>query len=453
MLQSRSMQKEIHTIKVTGSKLSGSISIVSNKNAVLPCIVASLLTTETCTFKKTPKSPDVLKIIKTLEHLGAEVVWSAEDTLQITCKNITTGVLPESIRGIQAAALFAGPLLVRVGECSIPRSVGCKLGFRGYEGHVDYLAAAGVVAEETEDIILFKKSVNEISSHCEFIQPLVTPTENLLMFLAGASTTDVEISGIAQEPHVACLIKMLGKMGAVITGKGSVVSVTGSKELKGAHMDFSEEPDQVDFFGVVVSILATKSDVDIQLGCKAPSSIIHMMKFLVSTGAVMSLDESQEVVHVQGSKSSFHPINSFPKAGESTWKLDPGPWPAFPVDCLPSFVTWACMNEQSGTKTVIQNWMYENGLRYGDCLRDMGARVSHLEDQKITVEGGVGNPFHRSVRVRAPEVIEGVRAVFIAALAATENTTIEIQNVEPILRRNPEIFELYQNIGAKIEFI
>jgi UDP-N-acetylglucosamine 1-carboxyvinyltransferase len=447
------MSQEIHSIKVTGSKLSGTISIVANKNAVLPSIIASLLTTETCTFKKTPKSPDVLKITKSLEHLGAEVVWTSEDTLQITCKNITSGILPESIRGIQAAALFAGPLLVRVGECRIPRSVGCKLGFRGYEGHVDYLSAAGVVAEETEDTILFKTTNSQPATYCEFMQPLVTPTENLLMFLSGVNGQEVEVSGIAQEPHVACLIKMLRLMGATITGKGSIVSVKGSQDLKGVEIDFGEEPDQVDFFGVAVSILATKSDVDIDLGCKAPSSIMHMMKFLISTGAVMNLDENQTVVHVQGSKSSFHPISSFPKAGESTWKLDPGPWPAFPVDCLPSFVTWACMNEQVGTKTVIQNWMYENGLRYGDNLRDMGARISHLEDQKIIVDGGTGNPFHRSTRVLAPEVIEGVRAVFIAALAATETTTIEIERVQPILRRNPDIFKLYQQLGAKIEVL
>jgi UDP-N-acetylglucosamine 1-carboxyvinyltransferase len=52
-------------IKIIGGKpLHGELQIEVNKNAVLPALCATLLTSDNCVMKNVPKSPDVLKILQ-----------------------------------------------------------------------------------------------------------------------------------------------------------------------------------------------------------------------------------------------------------------------------------------------------------------------------------------------------------------------------------------------------
>src|ERR1700761_6750920 len=151
------------SIKIKGGlPLSGTIAIAPNKNAILPALIAAILTDETMTYKNVPASPDVTKILAALSEMGASVAIN-DSTVTICCKKITTSVVPSKhIHEMQAGYLFAGPLLTRFGEASIPPSAGCQLGYRGYEDHAEYFkklhVEVGLKDIGKEKYVHFKRS-------------------------------------------------------------------------------------------------------------------------------------------------------------------------------------------------------------------------------------------------------------------------------------------------------
>jgi UDP-N-acetylglucosamine 1-carboxyvinyltransferase len=450
------------TIKIKGGKpLQGTIKIAPNKNAILPALLASILTDETMTYKRVPRSPDVEKILAALRAMGATVI-SKEETVTICCRNLATSIVPnEIINEMQAGYLFAGPLLARFGKASIPPSSGCQLGYRGYEDHAEYLKKLCVEVTFIDihqqkyihfNVMGFPKDCPIVSDSTEglyeqrkssYNNPLVTPTENILMFLAGMSRFDTEIGGIAQEPHVVQLIELLQKMGAQIKGKGSTIKIRNPGKLKG--VTFVPGPDHVDYFGFVITAAMTKSDLHLQL--PVTESIEHMNEFIKDIGIVLEIKD--DGVTVIGSESSYKPSSTFPRANDAnTYKMNPGPWPMFPIDCLPSFVAWSTLNQNPETSTFSNNWMYDNGIEYVPVMQQMGARILSFDRQRVTT-GGIANshPYRSTLEVSAPQVIEGVRAIISCALSGGDHT---IHNAQYILRRNPNFFEVLKNLGADI---
>lgn len=454
------------TIKIKGgTPLHGTVTIAPNKNAILPALLASILTDEVMTYTNVPESPDVKKILAALKTMGAQV-RQKEDTVVICCKALTTNIVPsEHIREMQAGYLFAGPLLARFGKAAIPPSSGCQLGYRGYEDHAEYFRKVGVGVDlleiEGQTYVHFtandsRKEYRTVSKNSEplyesrtvsYNSPLVTPTENILLFLAGNSRFDTELSGIAQEPHVVQLIDLLKMMGVQIKGKGSTIKIRSSGKLKGAQ--FIPGPDHVDYFGFVITAAMTKSTLLLQLPVTA--GIVHMNEFIKSIG--IALDVKKDGVRVLGNQSSYKPSETFPRAQDAkTYKMNPGPWPMFPVDCLPSFVAWSTLNNDPTTSTFVNNWMYDNGIEYVPVMQQMGARILGSDRQRVTTMGVTGSHPYRSsnLEVTAPNVIEGVRALISCALSGGEYS---IHNAHYILRRNPNFFTVLKELGAVIEIM
>ena len=454
------MKKTTITATIKGGKvLSGEIMIVPNKNAVLPAIAASILTNETMTYHNLPFSPDVEKMLKTLSKMGAEVD-DLSATIHICCKKIRTHKVPsDEINDMQAGYLFAGPLLARFGKASIPLSSGCRLGYRGFEDHAEYFKKIGVTFSVDDNYVHFevRESIKDEELRVRNNEPLheertvlynsafVTPTENILMLLARTSRFETKISGIAQEPHVVQLIGLLRRMGVTIKGDGSTVSIIGKDILSGTS--FTAEPDHVSYFGFAITAAMTKSDIMFRVPIPLPFGIVHMNEFLQETG--IKLEVVENGVKIYGSQSSFTPSDTFPKFDVGIYKVNPGPWPMFPVDCLPSMVAWSSMNADPSTSTRLNNWMYGDGLKYASVLKEMGAKLS-FDDQRVTVQGTPsGNPYITSADITAPDVIEGCRAVISCALAG--KGSYEIKNVQYILRREPHFFEILKACGADIE--
>lgn len=453
------------TIKIKGGKtLGGKVAIAPNKNAILPAIAASILTNEIMTYTNMPMSPDVKKMLAALKHMGAEVIADVGNHIvTICCKNLNTCIVPsEHIYEMQAGYLFAGPLLARFGEAVIPKSSGCRLGYRGHEDHAEYFRELGVWFEVTDNQVIFK--LNESIKDQRIVEkgrlspqkreivydnPLVTPTENILMLLAGTSAYETEISGIAQEPHVVQLIELLKKMGVKIKGKGSTITVTGGDNLQGVI--FTAETDHVDYFGFAIMAAMTESSITAVLPVPLSHGIKRMNHFMKKMGIAFEVLNSKEVLF-KGKSSAFNPIGTFPRADTDTFKMNPGPWPMFPVDCLPSFIAFSSMNTSPTTATRSTNWMYTDALKYVPVMKEMGAAVSFSDDQRVMIRGTEnGNPYNKKLTVTSPDVIEGARAIISCALSGTGEYTI--QNVHYILRRNPDFFDILKKLGADIEIV
>jgi UDP-N-acetylglucosamine 1-carboxyvinyltransferase len=418
-----------------------------------------------CRYKNVPKSPDVLKILDALKELGAAIRVDQEEgnvmDLSIrTSEQMKTDV-SECLKEVQSAYLLVGPLLARFGRCTIPRPLGCQLGFRGYESHLNYLRSFNVTVEEIagdrllfsykkKDLPLVAKGISSPRVIESFSDAAVTATENLLMFLSLYPET-VRVSGIAEEPHVRDLIAFLGTMGASIGGNGNSRDISGMQKLRGGT--YVAGPDYVEFFGSIVLALMTRSNLILHVPIR-DLALHHMVHFARQYGAQIEVTDDGnggENFQVNGSDYVWLPAPDFPKAGMREFKLTPRPWPGFPVDCLPAAIALSTMNRNPETSFMAINWMYENGLLYPQAMRHMGAHIPLLEDQRVLIMGTSGNPFTSSRRIVAPNVIEGVRALILCGLSAGEGIEIIIDNVDPIFRRNPGIVKQLQSLGADIE--
>jgi UDP-N-acetylglucosamine 1-carboxyvinyltransferase len=101
-----------------GLPLSGEVTISGSKNAVLPILAATLLTSETCIIRRVPDLSDVGFMLKILQSLGAEVTRDG-GTLTIRAAKISGRGDYELIRKMRGSICILGPLLARLKEADL----------------------------------------------------------------------------------------------------------------------------------------------------------------------------------------------------------------------------------------------------------------------------------------------------------------------------------------------
>ena len=109
--------------------ISGTHRVSGNKNAALPMIAASLLTSESVTLENVPDISDVAAMLAAAGDFGAKVerdLRSAKVT--ITTPKIRSAKIDAKLAArIRTSFLFAGPLLARAGRASLPPRSRCSL--------------------------------------------------------------------------------------------------------------------------------------------------------------------------------------------------------------------------------------------------------------------------------------------------------------------------------------
>ena len=100
-----------------GRPLHGKIEISGAKNSALPCLAATLLTSETVILHNVPYVRDLITQRRLLEDLGATVLTPELRTHKVTASNIQIFEAPyELVKTMRASVLALGPLLARFGQ-------------------------------------------------------------------------------------------------------------------------------------------------------------------------------------------------------------------------------------------------------------------------------------------------------------------------------------------------
>src|SRR5215475_2687497 len=101
-----------------GRRLQGDVAVSGAKNAALPILISSLLTTETCVYQGIPHLVDINTTLRLLSGLGVAVdkdSWAADSgdlTLQAEqVKNVEASY--DLVKTMHASFLVTGPLLAR----------------------------------------------------------------------------------------------------------------------------------------------------------------------------------------------------------------------------------------------------------------------------------------------------------------------------------------------------
>ena len=131
-----------------GIPLSGSVKISGAKNAVLPILAASLLSSGVTVINDIPRLRDVQVMKEVLEFLGCSVEWSGT-TMKIDGSKVSSIEVSDFLmRKMRASNLVMGPLLTKFGSAKLSFPGGCAIGSRPMDLHLKGLATMGAQIEE-----------------------------------------------------------------------------------------------------------------------------------------------------------------------------------------------------------------------------------------------------------------------------------------------------------------
>lgn len=411
-----------------GKPLSGEITVAGNKNAIMPCLAASILTPETSTFTNVPDIEDVKTSIQILQDLGAKVERPQADTITVTPGNLSkTELSPELVAKLRSSILYLGPLLGRFGEATMRHPGGCILGRRPVGTHFQAIRDFGGSVITTEGN--YQGTFSNRANDTIFLdEASVTATENL-MCLAAATPGKTTILGAACEPHVVNLADYLNAMGAHVTGAGTnTITIKGTDKLHGAKHEISSDYIETGTFAILAA--ATHSHITIH---QAQPQDFHMIGTYLKAFGVEFTFHDGHILEVK--PSDLH-------TPEHIKEIQTRPWPGFPTDVLSPLVVLAT---QAQGATLIHEWMYDGRLLFSDKLITMGADIVTCDPHRIIVKGKT--PL-RGKHLTSPDIRAGI-ALVIAGLIATGETIID--HTELIGRGYQNLAPRLQALGADIE--
>lgn len=405
-----------------GVRLSGSITVSGAKNAVLPIIVAALLSEGDCRIQDVPHLADVKTIYEVLAELGAKVHWDDNDTLNINCSDINKCEAPyDYVRKMRASVLVMGPLLGRLGKAKISMPGGCAIGTRPIDLHLKGFEAMGVrINIEHGNIMAEAPELKGARIYLDY--PSVGATENILMAGVLAKGTTI-IENAAEEPEIVDLANLINNMGGKVRGAGTkVIKIEGVKKL--GSTTHTIIPDRVEVGSYMVAAAITKSKLNLENVIS--DHLKPVIAKLRETGA--EIEETASGLIVIGNENI--------KAVD----VKTLPYPGFPTDMQAQFMALATVAQ--GT-SIITETVFENRFMHAEELRRMGADIK-IEGCSAVVEG---LPHLLGAPVKATDLRAGA-AMILAGLVAKGET--EISNIYHIDRGYDNIVEKLKSVGAKI---
>jgi len=408
-----------------GNKLKGKVKIYGNKNSILPCLAACLLTEEEVILKNVPQIADVEVMIQILQTLGAEV-QTADHKVTIRVEKIKTTILPhELVSKLRASLLLVGPLLARMGKVEFSHPGGDIIGRRGFEVHLNGFQDLGYKVGINDREYKITKSKNVPFEARIFLEVAsVTGTENLILVSVTKKGTTI-IRNAAQEPHVVDLCNMLNSMGARIEGIGSqTLKIDGVNQLTGT--DFTIGSDNIEF-GTYAAIAAiTGGEIEIEnCECMDIEPILWPLKKMG-----LMFDNTGGSIKVSAGKLMAIP------------RLVTNQWPGFPTDLLSIIIV---LSTQAKGVSLLHDWIYESRMFFVDKLISMGANITIADPHRVLVYG----PSKLNGRnLETPDIRAGM-ALVLAALAARGRSIIN--RAELIERGYEGVVLKLGELGASIE--
>ena len=125
-----------------GVPLCGDVTVSGAKNAVLPIMAATLLTSEPCVIRRVPNLSDVRFMGQILSWLGASVKISG-DTIRIQARKIKGTGDYDLVRKMRGSICIMGPLLGRLKRAIVSLPGGCVIGARPINLHLKGFESLG----------------------------------------------------------------------------------------------------------------------------------------------------------------------------------------------------------------------------------------------------------------------------------------------------------------------
>ena len=219
-------------LEVFGAKrLRGQINISGSKNASLPILAATLLSTKKVYLDNLPKVQDIKTMISLLQSLGSSIKFNKKRLIVNNQKQNKKFASYTLVKTMRAGILVLGPLLAKFGNAKVSLPGGCAIGTRPIDIHLKALSKLGVKYKILQGYVHANAPKGLIGSKIRFSKISVGATENLIIAASLARGTTI-LSNCAIEPEIKDLVNFLIKMGCNIKwiGKRSV-KIIGVKKV------------------------------------------------------------------------------------------------------------------------------------------------------------------------------------------------------------------------------
>ncbi|MBO8171991.1 MAG: UDP-N-acetylglucosamine 1-carboxyvinyltransferase [Bacillaceae bacterium] len=407
-----------------GNRLKGTVKIHGAKNAVLPIIAASILSSEgKSIIHDAPALDDVFTICELLRHFHVDVKYR-DEKLEIDAANLEGTEAPyDLVRKMRASFLVMGPLLARKGKARIALPGGCAIGTRPIDQHLKGFEAMGARIDFGQGYI--EASVKDRLEGARIYLDVVSvgATQNIMMAATLARGTTV-IENAAEEPEIVDLANFLNNMGAKIRGAGtSSIRIEGVDALKGTCHGVI--PDRIEAGTYMVAAAITRGHVFVE------GVITDHIKPLIAklTEMGVELEEKENGILVTGN-DKIKPVD-----------VKTLPHPGFPTDMQSQIM--ALLLTTKGTSIVTET-VFENRFMHVDEFKRMGADIN-IEGRSAVIEGG--KPLS-GAKVTATDLRAGA-ALVLAGLAAEGET--EVYGLHHIDRGYVDFAENLQQLGAEVK--
>jgi UDP-N-acetylglucosamine 1-carboxyvinyltransferase len=407
-----------------GVPLHGEVTISGAKNAALPIMAATLLTSEPCVIRRVPNLSDVRFMGQILTWLGAKV--SIENgTVRAQAKKIKGQGDYDLVRKMRGSICIMGPLLGRLNQARVSLPGGCIIGARPINLHLKGFEALGAKIKIQSGYI--QAAAKRLVGSAMFLGgragSTVLGTANVMMAATLAEGVTV-IESAACEPEVVDLARFLTAMGARISGAGSpTITITGVKQLHGAEHEVI--PDRIETATYAIAAAVTNGEVTIK-GARADH--LHAV--------IDKLREAGVTVERKGANLTVRRNRRLKSSDVTTL-----PYSGFPTDVQAQMM--ALMTLAPGI-SIITERIFESRFMHVSELARLGADIE-IEGPSAIVKGG--RPLSG-----APVMASDLRAsaaLVVAGLAAKGTT--QVNRVYHIDRGYEDIDGKLRQLGARIQ--
>ena len=403
-----------------GRPLRGIVRAAGSKNAALPAVMASLLTTEPVVLENVPHLLDVDAAVALAQAVGKEVTWQDSVILLRGGDKLTPEAPAALVQRMRASFLALGPILARTGEGRIPLPGGCAIGPRPVDLHLVGLRRLGATFDVRGGMVhAHAPRLRGATVYLDY--PSVGATEQLLLAGALAHGTTTVVNP-AREPEVVDLGWLLSAMGAEVTWHEDRVTVQGQRTLGGATHRVI--PDRIEAGTYLLAGAITRGEVTVE-GAR-PDHLDALLAKLSEAGVRVETNGDRITVGVEGRPEAVN--------------VQTLPYPGFPTDLQPPLI--AFLATARGRSTARET-VFASRFNYVGALAQMGAQVQVSGDTVLT--DGV-EALH-GAEVEATDIRAGA-ALILAALAADERTAI--RGEMHIARGYADLPAKLRSLGAEV---
>ena len=407
------------------NKLKGKIKISGSKNASLPILAASLLSSKKIYLKNLPKVKDIETMLTLLESLGSRIKKVKDKIIIDNANQKKTFASYNLVKTMRGSILVLGPLLAKFKKAKVSSPGGCSIGVRPIDIHLKALSKLGVKYKIDQGYVIASAPKGLIGARIRFPKISVGATENLIIAASLAKGTTI-LSNVAIEPEIKDLVNFLIKMGCNIkwTAKRSL-KIIGVNEIK--ETKYSVMFDRIEAGTYLIAAAVTEGNLRVKN--IIPNIIKTETDLLKKVGAKIIVKKDE--IHIIGNKK-IKSIN-----------FKTAPFPGVATDIQAQMMVLLC---KANKKSIVKENIFENRFMHVAELNRMGAKIL-IRGKKAIIEGNIS---FAPAEVMATDLRASVSLILAALTAKGKSVITRIYHLD---RGYENIEKKLNKVGAKIRRI